>query len=268
MFGISKKTLLQLVREFWIPFLAASGWTIYSVWGQDVTVKSVLANFGPSFFLASWMTGQFFRVRKQAGVETSLGKVESRLNHLIDELEAKTQHMIGYITGGSSYLYFMPLQVQGNKIMWIACHSGEYPLHQVTVRVVDLERLRNGNRRKRSLDFESTHKLGDVHRGTNLPLCENDIDGRDELSFNIFTHARNGKITQETQFVRVEGKLLTALRITGSMGIMREEVDPNFPRNEQGKIAWVNKVSVDNNDKSTEETFNAPSENSNKSQHA
>jgi len=237
-FGISNKTALQLFKEFRIPFLMATGWTIYVVWGQKFSVESTLANFGPAFFLASWMTGQFFRVRKQAGVEASLGTVEKRLNHLVDELETKSQHMISYITGGDSYLYFLPLHVVGNKIMWVACHSGEYPLHQATVRIVDLEHMLRSFKPDIPRDCATTHNLGDIHYGTNIPLGENEIGNRDRYSFNIFTYARNGKFLQEIRFENVEGTVLTALRITGPSGVVREEIHPDFPVNAEGQVVW------------------------------
>ncbi|AZE35220.1 hypothetical protein C4K06_2187 [Pseudomonas chlororaphis subsp. aureofaciens] len=237
--GTLKKTALQLVTEFSVPMIISIAWTSYVLWGKELTVQSIGANFGGAFFFVSWMSGQFFRVRKQASVEESFGSVEKRLNHLIDELETKSQHMIGYITGGDSHLYFLPLQSVGNKIQWLACHSGEYPLHQVTVRIVDLEILLGYYKPEDQQGFDVRHDLGEIHYGANFALGENAIGDRQRLSFNIFTYARNGKFLQEVRFEKVAGVLLKALRITRSGGeVVREEIDLNFPLNAEGKVVW------------------------------
>ena len=237
--GTLKKTAVQLVTEFSVPLIISIVWTTYVLWGKDATVQSVGANFGGAFFFISWISGQFFRVRKQASVEDSFGSVGERLNHLVDELETKTQHMIGYITGGDSHLYFMPVLGEGNKIQWIACHCGDYPLHQVTVRIVDLEILLGYYKPEGHKDCDSRHDIGEIHFGSNFMLGENVIGDRQRCSFNIFTYARNGKFLQEVRFEKVGDALLKALRITNVDGnVIREEIDPNFPLDAEGKVEW------------------------------
>lgn len=238
MFGISKKTVRQLVKEFWVPFLVSTLWTIYVVWGSTVTVKDVISNFGSSFFLASWLTGQLFRVRKQAGVEDSFGSVEQRLNHLVDQLESKTENMISHITGGDSYLHFFPVIFVGSKILWVAIHKGQYSLQQVNVTITDVEKLNGSFKAQGILDFTAKHKLGDVHCGMNQKIAENDVGDRDRFSFKIVTHARNGTFEQETRFARVNGAMRVATRIKGHSGIVHEEANPDFPGYAEGTIDW------------------------------
>lgn len=238
MFGISKATALQLVKEFRIPFVVATAWTTYAVWGPEVSFKSVISTFGTSFFLASWMTGQIFRVRKQAGVEASFENVEKRLVHLVSDLESKTEKMISHITGGDSYLHFFPLSFVNTKIVWIAIHKGQYSLQQVMVRITDVEQLSGTFKPQGQLDFVAKYQLGDVHCGTNQKIGENDVGDRDRFSFKIFTHSRNGTFEQETRFVKVDGALRVASRIEGPSGVVHEEIHPHFPVNSEGKVAW------------------------------
>ncbi|AHL36908.1 hypothetical protein CD58_18240 [Pseudomonas brassicacearum] len=238
MFGISKSTVQQLVKEFRIPLVVATAWTTYAVWGPEVSFKSIISTFGTSFFLASWMTGQIFRVRKQAGVEKSFGSVEQRLNHLVNELESKTENMISHITGGDSYLHFFPVSFVGTKILWIAIHKGQYSLQQVNVTITDVEKLSGSFRAQGILDFTAKHKLGDVHCGMNQKIAENDVGDRDRFSFKIVTHARNGTFEQETRFARVNGAMRVATRIKGDSGVVHEEIHPEFPGYAEGKIAW------------------------------
>jgi hypothetical protein len=237
LFGISKKTVLQLVKEFWIPFLVSVVWTTYAVWGPDVSVKDSISNFGSSFFLASWLTGQIFRVRKQAGVEASFGSVEQRLNHLLGELEAKTQNMVSHITGGDSYVLFFPVDFVGTKILWVAFHKGDYTLPQVKVSITDVEMLTDRFKYESAL-YVNKFELGDVHRGLNQTVADSEISTRDRFSFKILTHSRNGTYKQDTRFVRVDGVLRFALRITGPSGIVHEQIQSDFPVNAEGKVDW------------------------------
>lgn len=237
-FGISKKTMLQLVREFWIPFLVSVAWTTFAVWGPDVTVQNIISNFGSSFFLASWLTGQIFRVRKQAGVEASFGSVEKRLNHLIADLEAKTQNMISHITGGDSYLHFFPVDFVGTKILWVAFHKGDYSLPQVKISIADVEMLTDSFKPE-SASYLKTFELGDVHQGTSQRVADSEIGTRERFSFKIVTRSRNGTYKQDTRFVRVGGVIRFALRITGPSGIVHEQVQRDFPLNAEGKVDWA-----------------------------
>jgi len=237
-FGISKKTMLQLVREFWIPFLVSVAWTTYSVWGPEVTVKNIISNFGSSFFLASWLTGQIFRVRKQAGVEASFGSVEQRLNHLVGELEAKTQSMISYITGGDSYLYFFPVSFGGTKILWIAMHKGDYSLPQVKITITDVEMLKGSFKPQGEAQFSKKHELGDFHRGTTQRVGESEVGSRERFSFRIATFSRNGTFVQETRFVRLNGALHYASRVKGPSGPVHEEIQRDYPLNSEGRVDW------------------------------
>lgn len=76
----------RLLTEFWLPAIVAIAWTGYGantanpVW----ELKDYVNVFGPSFFLVSWATGQFFRVKKQTDVEQKLNSLEAKLDFLAD----------------------------------------------------------------------------------------------------------------------------------------------------------------------------------------
>src|ERR1039458_8256158 len=105
------KLAIRLLKEFWLPATVAVAWTVYNIGtaGSVWDVKTLINVFGPSFFLASWATGQFFRVQKQAHVEKNLTSIESRVENLVTRLEKHTQDFIGYTTGSDSVAYFMPM---------------------------------------------------------------------------------------------------------------------------------------------------------------
>ncbi|MGR4972977.1 hypothetical protein ACIPQ1_08975 [Pseudomonas sp. LARHCG127] len=238
--GISNKTMRQLVKEFWIPFLAAAVWTGYAVWEQPLTVKSVIAAFGPSFFLASWMTGQIFRVRKQAGVESSLTNVESRLENVVTQLEAKSLQMINHVTGGDSFCFLMPFRTIGNNASWLALHSGDYPLYQVNVRILDLEAMVNTPQYRPDDDagYAQYLNIGDMPCGSRLMYEGADLRESGDRSFNIFINARNGRIFQEVRFKRVEDGMAVAYRVKRN-DILLEEVIPPQLLDEEGRFDWA-----------------------------
>ena len=53
---------IRLLKEFWLPALFAIAWTIYNIRtsGAPWDFKAILNIFGPTFFLVSWATGQFY----------------------------------------------------------------------------------------------------------------------------------------------------------------------------------------------------------------
>jgi len=75
------KIFKQILKEFSVPLTLSVLWVFYNFYGKAtlVTIKDIVNTFGPTFFLMSWMTGQFFRVKKQTNVEESLLSIESRL---------------------------------------------------------------------------------------------------------------------------------------------------------------------------------------------
>lgn len=62
--------------------------------------------FVPSFFLLSWATGQFFRVKKQTHIDANLKGIEGRLEGLVIKIEERTTVLLSSITGGDSFCYF------------------------------------------------------------------------------------------------------------------------------------------------------------------
>jgi hypothetical protein len=82
------RTLKQLVKEFWIPFVIAGAWTSYVV-GLSEKLTTYISCFAPSFFLASWITGQINRVRKEGRVKDSFDAIEQRLDLVVHALDIR-----------------------------------------------------------------------------------------------------------------------------------------------------------------------------------
>jgi hypothetical protein len=79
------KIVLQLTKEFWLPMLISIAWTVFNFKQVDLNnlaLKDVINVFGPTFFLASWLLSQFFRVKNQQHVRSGLMKIEQGISDL------------------------------------------------------------------------------------------------------------------------------------------------------------------------------------------
>jgi hypothetical protein len=242
MLSIYKKTVCQLAKEFWLPFLIAVGWTIYNGWGQEYTAKSVIASFGPSFFLASWMTGQIFRVRKQAGMEARIESLQDRLRQMVDDFHDKALWTINHITGGDSYCYAEPQLSRPSYagIRWDVKNSGAFPMYQVTAKIDDLDSrscLQTGFVHMKS---EETI-LGDIPCEATRFIDWNHFGNEEDRHFTITFDSRNGRVIQDVRLKWIDGKydLAFRLRKDGDMPTVLKEIVPNhFPRDESGHFDW------------------------------
>lgn len=230
----------QVAREFWLPFLVAAGWTIYVLWAKTVDVKNVLSAFGPAFFLASWMTGQFFRIKKQEHVHSGLASVESRLHSLVEQLEDQAKEITYYTTGGDSFCYF-GVGINGNIATWTVVHQGKYPLYNVAARIVDLAMFDAAMKSGNPFAADSNVRIGDLAQNQAGMLHSMDLGDGDSRDFNVFFSARNGFFTQLLRFRRVEGKWLSATTVTsmalaalGSNPVLRQVAD-GYPADPEGR---------------------------------
>jgi len=222
-----KRTGKQLLKEFWLPGLIAGCWTTYVVWGGNISVETVLAAFGPSFFLASWLTGQVFRVRKQAGVESSLQALEGRMTGLVDKLEDKTRDLVNHITGGDSYCY---MNVMADSVNWMAFHEGEHHLQNLSARVCDIDIEMEGPSWWQVANTNVS--IGTLFKGMCTQCLTMPLNGR-HRRFNIFFTASNGSFLQELRLKHVgANRWATATRVSRNVDdqqvILFERIDPDF----------------------------------------
>lgn len=232
------KVVKQLLKEFWIPGVIAGSWTAYVLWGGNISVESVLASFGPSFFLASWLTGQVFRVRKQASVESSLQTLEGRIIGLVDKLEAETRNLINHITGGDSFCFVV---VMADNTSWYLIHNGEHHLQQLNVRICDIDSsfdVLNWQEAANTNVF-----IGDLLKGGIVKCLAQPLTGV-HRRFNIFYTASNGEFIQELRLKRVEhDRWVHATRVFrqnsgGSTELLYEKADPEFPLEANGTVGY------------------------------
>jgi len=235
------KTLKQLLREFWLPFALASAWTTYVlVTGPTpLSFKTVVTAFGPAFFLVSWATGQFIRVKRQSHVESNFLSIQTRLEALLTQIETRTTDLLGHITGGSSFCYvlFFNIDETRNTASLFAINGSTHPVFDAQLRIADLECLERASAANGAIPFAScsTHfripTLIAGHGGEigQIPLGEGKV-----RRFNIFWLARNGDWTQLLRLAKVNGVWRSATRILRGETVLYEDLPPDFPRDALG----------------------------------
>ncbi len=237
-----KRTAKQLCKEFWLPLIAATGWVAYNWVGQTFSIKEAITHFSGSFFFVSYMTGQFFRVRKQAGMEASVASLQQRLENVIDDFQEKSLRTINHITGGDSYCFAEPELSRPTffTIQWLVKNAGNYPMYQVNAKIDDLD--------SRSTFFQGvTHmssekiSLGDVPIEATRQFDWAYIKPYENRSFTITFESRNGIIIQDVR-VRWNGEqreFAYRLRRNGDVSsVIKEVVPTDFPRDEHGEFDW------------------------------
>lgn len=235
----------QLVREFWFPLLAAIGWSIYNVSSDtsvEWTITKIINVFGPTFFLASWLTSQYFRVRKQTKVENDLLRIQAATADMLSQLEHKTSDLVAHFTGGDSFCYItLSSLVPGvNAGVIIVVHCGKHVLYDVSANIVDLQGIKA---KKDTVGFEYTSDIK-RHRsfGNIAPGFEDshevwDLGDNDRRDFDITWTARNGRFTQLLRFRKVDNRWRRAIKVERE-GTIFEQVQEGYPRNVDGGVDW------------------------------
>lgn len=232
-----KTTFKQLFIEFWVPVVGAVVWTFLHWYsgtgatsGWQKTTLGLVGAFAPAFFFFSFLTGQWFRVRKQQKVEGGLVSVETRLQGLLNTLEERTSELTGHLTGGDSYCYFQPIIGAEGILNLMAINGGRFRLEEIHARIVDIDLMTH-------LIDTSQHPLaGDqyINIGSLGPSrCTyfqaiKVFNGADSVRLNVFFNARNGNSTQSLRFVKVDGNWHSASRITTANGEVIDDIDPAF----------------------------------------
>jgi hypothetical protein len=231
------EVIRQLIKEFAVPLMAALAWMVYNLyetqpgqWGFRVAVNV----FGPAFFFASWLAAQWFRVKKQQGVDKGLGTIEQSIKDTLAKLDATATQLSGHITGGDSVCYFFGPSTRDDT--WrdmLVIHSGAHPLYDVVARVCDIdefEKCRNKLiQRLPHPAVDQIVQLGNLvpEHARYSPICLS-LGHGSYRRFNIFFTARNGSFTQLLRCKRVDGQWAFATRITRGNDVVLEKVDAQF----------------------------------------
>lgn len=194
---MSGKIFKQLAREFGIPAILSCVWvTISWMKTNNLSLIGAVNIFGTSFFLFSWMSGQYFRVSKQTKTEGNLKRIESNIQSLLSELEKKTEALRELMTGAGSYCRLSAVHVQRigasipEKLIVNLNHEGTHPVYDVNTTLTALIERKSGMQGDPMI-----HKkvdLGTITKGTGKELLAIECETVEGIIVACVTSSRVG----------------------------------------------------------------------------
>lgn len=253
------KVFLQILKEFSFPFMLAIIWTLFNLFDKikiNWSFKEFINIFGPSFFFASWIFSQWFRVRKQQTVETGLMGIETSIKRTLNELDNKTTDLVGHITGGDSACYFL-CNIDNNNTLHLTAvvHIGKHTLYEAIATIVNLNVIKQRTEQTKELFMKNKFNFPDttIDIGNIAPNYAKMIDAKISSNtslesvnkiydLNVFFSARNGNFKQLIRYKKINNKWLCATKvekeISGNTKTFYEKIDDNFPLNLSGEVEW------------------------------
>ena len=151
-------------------------------------------------------------------------------------------------TGGASFAYIVPtfFDPTHNSPMLILVHRGEYPLYDLTVRILDMatfdKMVRPNNAYSDKLREEVQVSISNIAPNQTRMLKTVQL-GSDPLRWNLFFSARNGFFTELLRVRRVGNEWKTALKVISTPSsshelLLFEQIDSGYPRSENGQVEW------------------------------
>lgn len=184
---------------------------------------------------------QYFQAKKQ---EEGRAQTEQRLTSMTDMLrqsesareraelgrETAEKRVVDLLTGGDAFVYVAPSTKGG----LIVINPTEFPIYDLNVRIVDLDRRDSTVERRSTLVGEEHFSIAAMAPREARLMRPNWLGtDRLEANFNIFVHARNGQTVQTIKFRTVNGKTLSAFQVLRNNDFhyktLLTEVDNWFP---------------------------------------
>lgn len=169
-----------------------------------------------------------------------------------DKIADLNRDIAGIVSGGDSYCSVAASMPDSkNRIRLIAESEGKYPVYDVTIEIVDVEKtsaimqkltkeeifdaLSEGT--IETFQARTILRLGTMgpHKMADLGAIK--LSDTNKQTFSIIVTARNGFFHALHQYRRINGKWVRAIQSTKN-GKTKEQADPEFPRNDKGKIQW------------------------------
>jgi hypothetical protein len=181
-------------------------------------------------------------------------KLQEKLLEQSDRILVVGKSAIDTATGGDSFCYVV---FGGDGSPGALVHGGQYPLSDVRMRIVDLDKFARavndsrGNGRPFTLaDIQQAEQLvlmGNVPAKSSAILPQTiftpALSEGQVLKFNLFFSAKNGFWEESVMIRRIDGKRRQALRVVRTIGkqnkVLHESIDPLYPRNQHGNACPV-----------------------------
>lgn len=176
-------------------------------------------------------------------------QLEQELRAKSDEIASLSRTIAASVTGGDSFCYLDLGLGDGmiNTPLLTLVHQGKYPLYDVGIRIVDLEKLdlvKGDSKLEKMALVGKNLNVGNVGPSQAQPMEELQLPSADRQGYNVFISARNGFVTQLIRLQRINGYWKLATKVTRDFYedkksvVLLEKVDPEFPRDKTGQVQW------------------------------
>lgn len=157
------------------------------------------------------------------------------------------QNGVNNITGGDSFASLHIMHVRGDTAGFMVANSTNYPVRQLDIRIVDLDRFDTVTKENPNFSMEDIAQtevgfsIGDIgaHQSRIMPNANLPLPHYSR--YNIFFMAMNGSWHEELRVEHLAESTATATRIFRDgtrKELLMESVDKNFPRSPDGKVNW------------------------------
>jgi hypothetical protein len=158
-------------------------------------------------------------------------------------IAAQAVRIESMVTGGNGFAYLSLTPTNSpNVFMLVAINGGNFPLYEVSARVVDITAMAaslNPMQFPSPFDFQLPIGSMAVSAAAVLPRQLTTPLSAPSQDFNIFFSGRNGFWTQEERIrLLPNGMYVRATRITRDGVVLHESIAPSFPLNAQGNLDW------------------------------
>ncbi|MCP3927904.1 MAG: hypothetical protein GY705_02250 [Bacteroidetes bacterium] len=198
--------------------------------------------------------------KQLTGQLVDLNKTLATKNEEIIALNKKiaklAQDSISWASGGDNfcYLVFPRPTVKSNTIDLILNNFGNYPVYNVLVKLTNIETRRAALELRikdkippvdsmvdamQILSIGSRlYQVGTMLPHVSLPLNKLKLPDTGKQSYQIDIWARNGHAVQQLRYQRVSGEWKVAMRTWKRDNSVKEDIDPDFPRNDKREVEW------------------------------
>jgi len=182
-------------------------------------------NPGTLIFIGSSIAvvGAFWQYSEQSNYERMLREKSDKIAELSEKNSKLAEDAIKSVTGGDSYcelVFSTPSSSKAReddvqKLMIL--HSGEHPLYDVNLRIVDVDKLSTTNKDATLDSFLEALKSAETikYLGNIAPHSASDfgqliMPNSGKLDLNLFFSARNGFFNQLIRMRKINGAWLSA----------------------------------------------------------
>ncbi len=150
------------------------------------------------------------------------------------DLRTRTEEILSTVTGGDGYCTITFLRPFTDRSRVLVANRGATPLYDVTVRIVDLDRMPESNATgvvgfDDFFGSQSLLDIGNMPADAALFLTEPwDFSGDTRRRYKMFFSARNGSWTQSMDLLRENGNWTYTMQIVRGDSVLYEHTDKTY----------------------------------------